>query len=222
MNINIEVHNKTYTHIEALVEDYIPFIVKTISSITKRYVSMENDDEFSIGLSAFYEAICKYESNKGDFLSFAQLVIKSRLLNYLSSENKHAILDSLDAQESFYLEQLKVEYLDTSLDQTNAIADEIHLLNTLLQDFKFDLNTLSTEAPKHQKTRNNAIEISEKVSQDRPLVDWMYLKKRLPITQIALKYQVTQKILKGSKKFIITVTIILDKNLRNLKLWIRK
>ncbi|MEG0579759.1 MAG: RNA polymerase subunit sigma, partial [Niameybacter sp.] len=102
------------------------------------------------------------------------------------------------------------------------IAEEIHLLNSILQDFKFDLSTLSVESPKHQKTRDNAIEISKKVSQDKPLVDWMYIKKRLPISQISLKYQVTQKVLKGSKKFIITVTIILDKNLRNLKLWIRK
>lgn len=222
MQININIHNKTYTHADALIEDYIPFVIKAISSVTHRYVSTENDDEFSIGLSAFYEAICKYEPSKGEFLPFAQLVIKSRLINYLNSENKYTLIESLDSYPSFNLEQLKVEYLDTSLDCSDLIADEIHLLNNILQDFNFDLNTLSIEAPKHKKTRDNAIEISEKVSRDKPLVNWMYLKKRLPITQISLKYEVTQKILKGSKKFIITATIILDKNLRNLKLWIRK
>lgn len=222
MQININVNNKIYTDTNALIEDYIPFIVKVISSITHRYVSMENDEEFSLGLNAFYEAICKYEPTKGEFLSFAKLVIKSRLMNYLTSENKHSILDSLDAEQAFDLEQLKVEYLDTSLDCENIIAEEIYLLNTILQEFNFDLNVLSIESPKHQKTRANAIDISEKVSQDKPLVDWMYLKKRLPISQIVLKYNVTQKILKGSKKFIITATIILDKNLRNLKLWLRK
>lgn len=222
MQININVHNKTYTDATTLIEAYVPFIVKSISSITHRYVSMENDEEFSIGLNAFYEAICKYEPDKGEFLSFAQLVIKSRLFNYFSSENKHAILDSLDADSSLDLESLKCEYLDTSLDQQDLIAEEIQLLNTILEAFKFNLDVLSTEAPKHTKTRTHAIAISETISQDRPLVDWMYLKKRLPISQISLKYQITQKILKGSKKFIITVTIILDKNLRNLKLWIRK
>lgn len=222
MQININLHNKTYTDANTLLEDYVPFIIKAISSITNRYVSLENDEEFSIGLSAFYEAACKYEPSKGEFLSFAKLVIKSRILNYLNTQNKHTFVDSFDADQPFNLEELKIEYLDTSLDQTDLIAEEIKELNCILEDFKFDLNALVIEAPKHQKTRINAIDISETVSKDKPLVDWMYLKKRLPITQISLKYQITQKILKGSKKFIITVTIILDKNLRNLKLWIRK
>ncbi|WP_053984460.1 sigma factor [Niameybacter massiliensis] len=222
MQINISVHNKIYTDADDLIEDYIPFIVKVISSITHRYVSIENDEEFSIGLSSFYEAICKYDAHKGDFLPFAQLVIRSRLLNYLNSEKKHAILDSLDTEQAINIGQLKVEYLETTLDGVDLVAEEVQVLTTVLQDFKFDLVSLCTEAPKHEKTRTNAIDISEKVSKDQPLVDLMYLKKRLPITRISLKYNITQKILKGSKKFIITVIIIFDKNLRNLKLWIRK
>ena len=223
MSIHIIVHEKLYTDIDLLIKDYIPFIIQTISSITHRYISIENDDEFSIGLMAFYEAVCKYNEERGDFLPFAKLVIKSRLLNYLNSENKHSALQSLDAlSKEIDLDSLKFQYLDTPLDKSNVLQEEIHFLNKLLKDFKFDLASLSNEAPKHQKTRENAISISEKISKDKPLLDWMYLKRRLPITQIALKYQITQKILKGSKNFIITVTIIFDKNLHNLKLWIRK
>lgn len=221
MQINIDVHDKHYIDINTLIDDYIPFIVQTISSVTNRYVSMENDEEFSIGLLAFYEAAQKYTATRGSFLPFAKLVIRSRLLNYLNSTNKDACLHALeDELDEHTLHQYASEYLDTDLDTSDLLADEITTLNTYLEDFGFDLSLLATESPTHKQTRENAISLGEKISQDEPLTSWMYFKKRLPITQIALQFNVTQKVIKGSKKFIITVVIIFDKKLRNLKLWI--
>ncbi|MCY7801218.1 RNA polymerase subunit sigma, partial [Bacillus haynesii] len=42
-----------------LIDQYKPFVAKTVSSVCKRYID-EKDDEFSIGLIAFNEAIEKY------------------------------------------------------------------------------------------------------------------------------------------------------------------
>ena len=42
-----------------LIEQYKPFVAKTVSGVCKRYIE-ETDDEFSIGLIAFNEAIEKY------------------------------------------------------------------------------------------------------------------------------------------------------------------
>ena len=47
-----------------LIDSYKPFIAKTVSSVCKRYIH-ESDDEFSIGLIAFNEAIQKYIPKKG-------------------------------------------------------------------------------------------------------------------------------------------------------------
>ena len=86
----------------------------------------------------------------------------------------------------------------------------------------FTFEDLVEEAPKHTDTRERAIDISENVNKDVLLKSFMYEKKRLPIKQISVKFSITEKIIKRSKKFIISVVIILDKNLRNLKLWIRR
>ncbi|ATA59272.1 RNA polymerase sigma factor SigI [Geobacillus stearothermophilus] len=52
-----------------LIEQYKPFIAKTASSVCKRFIR-EEDDEASIGLIAFNEAIEKYAPHKGgSFLS---------------------------------------------------------------------------------------------------------------------------------------------------------
>ena len=70
-------------------------------------------------------------------------------------------------------------------------------------------------------TRKRAISISEDINEDIDLKNTMYEKRRLPIKRVSLKCSVSEKIIKTSKKFIISVVVILDKNFRNLKLWVR-
>ena len=202
------------------IENHLPFIIKTITKITNRYVSIENDDELSIGLLAFNEAIDRYSDERGPFLPFAQLVITSRIKNYLQQENKLSQNISLDKlkEDGIFIDNIT----ENPIENINLLQDEIIKLKEILIEFGFDFEDLIDECPKHKKTREVAIDISEKVSNDPPLTSFMYEKKRLPIKQISLKYMITEKVLKRSKKFIITVIIIFDKNLRNIKLWIRR
>ena len=202
------------------IEQHLPFIIKSISNVTKRYVSVENDEEFSIGVLAFHEAMKKYSEDKGPFLPFANLVISSRIKNYLLKENKNRLYSSLES-----LKEEGIEFSEeviNPIEDSNKLKDEIENLKLHIKEFNFGFEDLIDDAPKHKKTRENAINLSEKVSKEKTLLDFMYDKKRLPIKKISLQFNVTEKIIKGSKKFIITVIIIFDKNYRNLKLWIKR
>ena len=66
------------------------------------------------------------------------------------------------------------------------------------------------------------VKLSEEISKEEEFTSFMYVKKRLPIKRIVLRFAVTEKVIKRSKKFIISVVIIFDKNLSALKNWIRK
>lgn len=46
----------TIDNLNRLIEHHMAFLIRTVSHFTGRYVSVENDDEFSIALSAFAEA----------------------------------------------------------------------------------------------------------------------------------------------------------------------
>lgn len=48
----------------AFIKQHIPFIIKTVSQITGQYVTL-NQNEMSIALLAFNEAIDKYEEERG-------------------------------------------------------------------------------------------------------------------------------------------------------------
>lgn len=205
--------------INDIIKEYMPFIIKTISKVTKRYVSVENDEELSIGLLAFHEAVKKYDDSKGPFLPFAQIVIISRLKNYIKKESKNTFKVSLDTLQEEGIEIS--EELRNPIEDKTILLEEIDLLKEEIEKFKFNLEDLANESPKHSDTRKNAINLSKKVSIDKPLTDFMFLKRRLPAKQISLKYVVTEKVIKGSKKFIITGIIIFYKDFRNLKLWIK-
>ena len=62
-------------NLNSLIERHMPFLIRTVSNFTGRYISVENDEEFSIGLLAFAEAVKRYEPDRGNFLSFAKLVM---------------------------------------------------------------------------------------------------------------------------------------------------
>ncbi|WP_195963924.1 sigma factor [Clostridium cuniculi] len=206
--------------INILIDNYMPLIIKTVSSITGRYVSVKNDDEFSIALMAFKEAVDKYDENKGIFSSFAKLVISSRVKNHLVRENKHNKVESIEelSESGINIEDI----YHTEIEGSDEISIEISKLKDEINKFGFSFEDLVEDAPKHDDTRKRAISISEKVNDEVILKNFMYEKRRLPIKQISLKFSVTEKILKRSKRFIISVVIILDKNFRNLKLWVRR
>jgi len=207
------------TSVNELIENHMPFIIKSISDVTGRYVSCQNDEELSVGLLGFHEAIERYDNEKGHFLSFAKLVIGSRIKNYLKGENKHQH-SSLEELLDKGLE-IKDEYLEQKEDNS-ILVEEINMLKTEISSFGFTLEDLVDEAPKQQATRKNAISLSEEISKDEEFTSFMYVKRRLPIKRIVLKFSVTEKVIKRSKKFIISVVIIIDKNFSALQNWIRK
>ncbi|WP_315074435.1 RNA polymerase sigma factor SigI [uncultured Clostridium sp.] len=207
------------TDVNELIEKHMPFIIKSISDVTGRYVSCENDEELSVGLLGFHEAIERYDNEKGHFLSFAKLVIGSRIKNYLKGENRHQH-SSLDELVDKGLD-IKDEYFEPKEDNS-ILIDEINKLKNEISSFGFTLEDLVSEAPKQQATRKNAIILSEEISREEEFTSFMYLKKRLPIKRIVLKFSVTEKVIKRSKKFIISVVIIIDKRLNALRNWIRK
>lgn len=206
--------------INEAIKAYMALIVKTISETTGRYVSVENDDEFSIGLLAFKEALDKFDEGRGNFSAFAKLVISSRVKNYLIKKSKDNLNISL---EQLSEEGIEIpEIIDNTDSDKNELAIEIEKLKRNIEEFGFSFEDLIDESPKHEDTRNRAIKLSEDISIQGDLTKHMYEKKRLPIKQISLRFTVTEKIIKRSKKFIISVVIIFNKNYRNLKLWIKR
>lgn len=201
------------------IEESMPFIIKTTSSFLGRYVCTDNDEEFSIALIAFNEAIEKYNEERGNFWSFAKLVIESRLKNNLQ---KTARLESASSLEEMTESGMQIHDDNVKVDKTTSdLRDEIMAFKEELSLFGITFETLAKESPKHKDTRNRAIKIGFKVSDDEIIIEKVYAKRRLPIKDVSRKFEITEKIIKRSKTFILSTAVLFFKKYTNLIIWIK-
>ncbi|WP_231495875.1 RNA polymerase sigma-I factor [Paucisalibacillus sp. EB02] len=201
-----------------LLKNYQPFIAKCVSEVCKRYIDPERDDEFSIGLSAFNEAIRLFSKDRGSsFLTFANLVIKRKVIDYIRSQNKYPTAISLD--ESYDVEKMEnpteIEAVKDIYQQEQEAwyrRQEILEFKDKLATYKLTLFELSEVAPKHRDARDSAVKIARVLREDPKLRDFVEQKKKLPMKELAKKVNVSKKTLERNRKFILAIFIVLGED----------
>lgn len=203
-------HSKDREAINGLIQSYQPFILHAIVEVKKGYVDINNDDELSVGLMAFHEAIMHYDKKRGEFLSYAKLVIISRVKDYWKKNTREELALSEDIEEA----------TTDGFEGQVLLQQEIHQFKEVLASFGLSIGTLADTAPKHQTTRERAKDIGWKAGHETDFVAHLYSKRRLPITGIAKRFHQSVKIIKGSKSLITAVMIIVKEELEQLYQWI--
>ncbi len=210
-----------------LIEQYKPFVAKTVSGVCKRYIQ-ETDDEFSIGLIAFNEAIEKYTKEKGSsLLAFAELIIKRRVIDYIRKEARMQTLH-LHAcdEENEDFSQTKLE-ANLSLDEyvrqmeQELRKDEIVHFHQVLQQFDMTLSEIVEQSPKHADARVNAIEVAQFIVHHEELREKLFKKKQIPIRLVEKHVTVSRKTIERNRKYIIAIAIVLAGDYVYLKDYIK-
>lgn len=204
---------------DKFIREYIPFVIKTTSDYLNRYIESENSDEYSIAIEAFNEAIDKYNPSKGSFISFARLVIHSRLKDFFRKKNKNKQIILFSQLEENTDKVQKSCHIEDFVDSL-TIKEEIKQLEFKLSQFNITLMDLVKQSPKHQSTRVRAIGIAKHIVRKDELKESLLRKKMLPSSKLIKDLNVSYKILKRSRKFIIATVLILDSNLELLKNYI--
>ncbi|WP_026801177.1 RNA polymerase sigma-I factor [Pontibacillus halophilus] len=210
-----------------LLSQYQPFIAKSVSEVCKRYIDSSKDDEFSIGLMAFHEAIQSYSKDKGSsFLSFAKLVVKRKVIDYIRYEQNHVVTASLDDEHDD--EQLEnPQEIQAAKDRFEKESQnwqrktEIEDYNEKLQEFKLSFSELSEVAPKHRDARESAISVARVIYEDELLLQFVQTKKKLPIKDLSTKVSVSKKTLERNRKFILAIVILMSEDYVYLKEYVK-
>lgn len=198
-----------------LIDSYKPFIAKTVSSVCKRYIH-ETDDEFSIGLIAFNDAIHKYSSERGrSLLSFAEVLIKRRVIDYIRKQtrNPHISLQfnhtSQEDESSgiSIVNELSCEDYQNKMENEQR-KEEIIQFQELLKTFELSLDDLVKCTPKHADARINAILIAKTLVEHDELQKLLRETKRLPIKQLEQMVSVSRKTIERNRKYIIAIALI--------------
>jgi RNA polymerase sigma factor len=200
-----------------LILAYKPFIAKSVSSICKRYIN-ENDDEFSIGLIAFNEAIEKFSIDRGNsLLSFADILIKRKVIDYIRQQARGPQTVSVN----FESESLEEEGARSTIEDEISIEDyrkrteeqlrkdEIVQFQQVLLEFGLSFEDIVEQSPKHADARKNAIEIAKIIIDNDDLKQQLLDKKRLPIKQLEKLVSLSRKTIERNRKYIIAISLIL-------------
>lgn len=212
------------TLLNEIIDNYKPFIAKTVSSVCKRYI-YETDDEFSIGLIAFNEAIEKYSPEKGSsLLSFSEVLIKRRVIDYIRKQTKsqHISMDltysSLEEESPgmVIVNELSLEDYKKKSD-ADLRKEEILQFQTLLASFDLNFRDLVENSPKHSDARTNAILVAKVLVENSELKNFLMEKKRLPIKELEKMVDVSRKTIERNRKYIIAIALILSSDYLYMK-----
>jgi len=196
---------------EEFISKYKPYIINTVSNITHKYIDTENSDEFSVGLSAFNEAIDCFDHQKNShFLKFATLVIKRRLTDFARRNKKHCQVypfTYFEDQPNSYFDQF---FLKTDIDMQSKleITKEINLFTKRLLEFGISLNDLINSAPKHKDSKSLCIRIAKVIADDAKLFEKLMKSRNIPKTELLKTIRINKKTIERNRKFIIAVTLI--------------
>ncbi|MCR5107590.1 MAG: hypothetical protein K6B28_05450 [Lachnospiraceae bacterium] len=205
---------------EAFLGDEKNHILRLTAKIAGHTIT-ESDDEWSIALIATSEALDGYDKNKGDFWSYAALVIKSRLTDMyrknpgaskeiiVSPDTFEGNTDEEDADLNIQLEVGdKVKAM--SLGVNNDLRDEIIEFSKELSEYDISLTELFEYSPKSYKTRESCKAVIGAIYLPPPIVELIKKGKKLPIKDILKRTDISKKIIDRHRKYLIAVALILD------------
>ncbi len=198
---------------DRLIGTYLPFIKTETAKFLKRPPIEGHDDELSIAMIAFHEAIGGYSRTRGAFLKYAAMLIRSRLIDYSRREQRHSRVISLDAparEENTTLGEVLVGERDpheetASRDATRA---EIEELARQMKEFGVDLSDVADNCPKQQRTLDACRKALQYARENPELLDDLLKTKRLPIGQLAAGSGVERKTLERHRKYMVALLLI--------------
>lgn len=201
------------------INEYESFIIKSASKATGKYIT-KSSDEWSVSLSAFSQAIQNYSFEKGNFLSFADLVIKRRLIDFLRIEsrrnietlvNPHIFSDEFDEQQDDI--KIKNQVMDkVAVTNDNSIKYEIEAINEQFAKYGFSFFDLSECSPKAVKTKNVCAKAVAYIIKNPILLEQLKISKTLPIKTIEKNVHLPRKVLERHRKYIIAAIEIISGN----------
>ncbi|MFD2673426.1 RNA polymerase sigma-I factor [Marinicrinis sediminis] len=205
--------NGSADHRHTMIEHYRPFIIRVTSHLCKRHIAWQ-DDEASIGLIAFNEAIDRYQFQGGrSFESYCYLTIQSRLIDEFRKQKKYRELHSLTMENDNEYELSEAE-LQSSMDiymrshTAEQLAYELQRYDEVLQQYGIDLEELESCSPDHKDTRMKLIQMAKAFMQYPDLLQKLTLKKRLPIKEMLVYSDVSRKTLERNRKYLIALIVM--------------
>ena len=186
------------------------FILRTARIVTGRQIT-KSDDEWSVALSAFWEAVKTHDPKKGTLQAYASVVIRHRLIDHARSVKARerelavepAVFGGNVETVSIGVQRAVERTLIQEVPET-ALAEEIDELAELLRRYNIDFFDLPKCCPKAKKTRGVCLKAARFVCRIAELLSRLRRTLKLPAREMETGVPIARKLLEQFRKYIIT------------------
>ncbi len=204
---------------DRFISESMPFIKKSLCRVLKRHIDIKNDEEFSIGLSAFNEAIEHYDlDRRGDFYKYSYIMISHRIVDYLRSIKRND--KTLPFSSIEYNEHFEQRYLVSNAQhqyEEVELKEDILILQQNLMQFGITWDDLIENSPKHRDTRCLCIRIAKEILKDEDLYGRLIKTRKIPRSELVNRLKVHHRTIENHRAFIIAICLVLISNQDRLK-----
>jgi RNA polymerase sigma factor len=197
-----------------LISEFKPFIASVIQKKIGKFVEYGIDDELSIGLMAFTEAIDSYDQKKGKFLSFARIVINLRLIDYCRTSNKGNTVsfeDESDESINRIIDRKSVERFRIYSEDEDTKLEVIEYVQAL-KEWGISLQTLVKVSPKKEILKCAYKKAAKLIIDNDELLDEFLRTKRIPVKELEEFTKLHRKKLERGRIYIMAIILAILKN----------
>jgi RNA polymerase sigma factor len=200
---------------ERLIERFTPFILRVTTRAVGRYVRLGQDDEVSVALIAFNEAIDRFDAGRGgNFLALAETVIRRRLVDHYRRERQHQEIplsafagDDAEREVPFPGE----EQAAMATHRADVVAaerrEEIERFRQELSQVGIDFRQLLRHAPRHRDARAAALVVARLIATTPEHARFLRERGTLPLGRIDAEVELSRKTLERHRRYIVAVAL---------------
>lgn len=199
---------------DQLVRAYLPFIRSETAKFIHRIPQEGIDDELSIAMFAFHEAVMAYQKDRGSFVSFASLIIRNRLIDFQRKEEKyHKNLSLTQTYEDSDRSDSLLDQLDTGYDEIeekqirSATREEIMEFAAQLADFGLSLSDIADNCPKQDRTLKACHACLAYAKKNPELLTQLVSTKKLPLAALSSGSKIERKTLERHRKYLVAILL---------------
>jgi RNA polymerase sigma factor len=212
-----------------LLVHFEPLILRIASRVVGRYLRKGQDDEISIALIAFDEAIRAFDPDRGrGFTRFAEQVIRRRLVDHYRRTRNHevafSVLEEEDEQGSTFIPARTQAAIEQHAEEVDAEErrEEIVAYAEALKRYGISFEELSRISPKHEDSRRSAMMVARRVAEDPTLRARLRERGELPLKELEQMVSLSRKTLERQRRYIIAVGVLLMGDFPHLSEYVRK
>ncbi len=198
---------------DEFIRQYMPFIRSETVKFIQDAPENGHEDELSIAMLAFYEAMLSYESNRGAFLPYGARAIRNRLIDHYRREKRHKGVLSLHLPVE---DEEERTLLDTLPDGQNPVEDYLHRFASQqeirefgekLGSFGLSFSDVADNCPQQERTLSACRRVLDYARANPDLLRQVELTGRLPMKELSLGAGVEKKTLERHRKYLVAILL---------------